>query len=104
MQFINKEDDSPSGVLNFAEHCLQTLFKLAAELGAGNQGPHIKRHHPLVFQALWHISLNDTHRQALRNCGFTNPRFADKHWIVFRSSREHLNHTADFFVATDHRV
>ena len=42
MDLINKEDDLAIGTLDFFDHCLDALFKLAFKLGACDQGSDIK--------------------------------------------------------------
>ena len=82
MQFINKQDDLPFGLLHFRKHGLQALFKLTAIFGSGNERAHIQRDELLVFQPFRHIALDDAVGQPFHDGGLAHSRFAYEHGIV----------------------
>ncbi len=94
----------PARSLHFAEHGLEPLFELAAELRAGDQSAHVERDDALVLEALRHVALHDPQREPFDDRRLADARLADQHRVVLRAPREHLDHAADFLVAADHRV
>jgi hypothetical protein len=104
VEFINKQNDRPLGVDDFFQHGFQSIFKFPPILGPGDERPQIQRQHPFGFEALRHIAGNDALGQPLRNSGFPHAGFPDQDRIVFGSTGQHLDHAADFLIATDHRV
>ncbi|GAI22455.1 unnamed protein product [marine sediment metagenome] len=55
MHLIDKEDDLTTSLANLIHHCLEALFKLAAELRAGHQRSHIEGDNPLTFKRIGYI-------------------------------------------------
>ncbi len=55
----------------------------------------------LVLQGVRHIAVDDALRQALDDGGFPDAGFTDQDRVVLRTPRQHLHHTADFFVTPD---
>ena len=104
VDFVNEQDDLAFLFRQLVKHGLQTLLKFAPEFGAGNQCAHVQRQHFLVFQAIGHLSVDDTLGQPLNNGRFTHTRFANQHRIVLASALQYLNGATDFVVATDYRV
>ena len=98
------EEDHVAGVGHFAEHGLEPLLELAAELGAGHQRAHVQGDDPLVLQALRHVAVDDPQGQPLDDGRLAHARLADQHGIVLRPPRKDLDHAADLLVAADHRV
>ena len=64
------------------EHAFQTLFKLSAELGTGDQRAHVQRQQAFVFQTLWHFAIDNTLCETFDNRGFTDTRLTNQHRIV----------------------
>ncbi len=95
---------APLRVLHFAEHGLEPLFELAAELRAGDQGAHVQGDDPLVLQALRHVALDDPQRQPFGDRRLADARLADQHGVVLGAPRKHLDDAADLLVAADHRI
>ena len=94
----------PAAAGDFRKHGLQPLLELAAIFRAGNQRAHVERHQTLVLQRFGHVAIDDAQRQAFRDRGLADARFADQHRIVLGAARQHLDRAADFLVAPDHRV
>ena len=104
MQLVDKQDDPPVALLDFVEHGLEPLFKLAAVLGSRNQRAHIQREHLSVFQVVRHVPAYDSQREPFRDCGLADARLADENGVVLRFTREDADDAADFLVPPDDRV
>ena len=104
VQLIDKADDFTVGIDDFLDHRLQTVFELAAELGAGDHAAQVDRHQLLVLQLIRYIAADDPLRQAFHNGGLAHTRFADQHRVVLGAAAQHLHHAADLVVAADHRI
>ena len=78
-----------------------TLFKIAAVLGACDHTGQIKSHQTLAFQQLRHLACMNLQRQAFRNGGFADARFTDEHRVILRAARQDLDDT--FNLGTDGR-
>ena len=50
VQFVNEDDGLAFVLGQVLEHVFQTLFKLAAKLGASQQRGHVQRQHPLALE------------------------------------------------------
>ena len=98
------EEDHVAGVGHFAEHGLQPLLELAAELRAGHQGAHVQGDHPLVLEAFGHVGIDDPQGEPFGDGRLAHARLADQHGVVFRPPREDLHDAADFLIAADHRI
>ncbi len=98
------EEDHVAGVGHFAQHGLEPLLELAAELRAGDQRAHVERDQPPVFQAFGHVGLDDPQGQPFGDGRLAHARLADQHGIVLRPAGEDLHDAADFLVAADHRI
>ena len=104
MQLIDEQDHSSLFLGELFQHGFQALFELTAKLGSGEQRAHIQRQHALLFQTFGYFTVDDALGQALDDGGFTYTRFANQHRVVLGATLQHLNRTADFVIATDHRV
>ncbi len=104
MQLVDKQDDAPFGLDNLLEHGLESLFKFAPVLGAGDQRAQVKRHQLLVAQPRRHVALDDPLRQAFDDRRLADARFADQHRIVLGAAAQDLDHAANLLVAADHGV
>ena len=99
------EDDGLAFVLGqLAQHSFQALFKLAPELGTGQQRGHVQRQHALAFERIGHLARDDALGQPFDDGGLAHARLADQYGIVFGAALQHLNGAADFIVAANHRV
>jgi hypothetical protein len=70
-------------VLEVAQHGLEPLLKLSAELRAGNQRAHVEGEQALALQAFRHVAIDDAQREPLSNCRFANAGLTDQHRVVF---------------------
>ena len=104
MQLIDEQDHSSLFLGELFQHGFQALFELTAKLGSGEQRAHIQRQHAFLFQTFGYFTVNDALSQAFDDGGFTHTRFANQHRVVLGATLQHLNRTADFVIATDHRV
>ena len=104
VELVYEGDDLTVGVLNFLQHGLQPLFKLAAIFGAGYEGCHIQREELFASQAFGDVAVGYALRQAFHDGCFAHARLADEHGVVLRAAREHLDGAADFLVSADHGI
>ena len=104
VHFVDEQDDLPLGALYFVEHRLEPFLELAAVLRAGDERAHVERHQRAALEAVGHVAIGDTQREAFGDRGLAGPGFADERGIVLGSARENLHGAADFLVAADHRV
>jgi len=95
---------APAGLGDFFQHRFETIFELAAKLGAGDERAQIERNQAFLFESLRHIAVDDAQSQAFDDGGFADAGFADQYRVVFRAPRQDLNHPANFVVAADHRI
>ena len=94
----------PSAERDLVEDRLQPLLELAAVLRARDQRADVERPDALALQSFRDVTGDDPLREALDDRGLADAWVADQHRVVLRSPRQHLDHTADFLVAADHRV
>jgi len=82
VQFVDEEDDASFGLLDLVQHRLETLLELAAELGPGDQRPHVQGEDGLVLEPLRHIAPHDALGKTFHYGGLADARFADQDRIV----------------------
>ncbi len=104
VQFVDEQDDPAFLLAQFVEDCLQAFLELAAELGTGDQRPHVQGQQALVLEAVRHFAVDDALGQALDDGGLADAGFADQHRVVLGPPLQDLDGPADLVVATDHRV
>lgn len=101
VHFIDEEDDLPRGLLDFVENCLEPFFEFASELCASDEGTHIESDDRLSAKPFGDISGDNALGETLGDSSFSDPGFPDQDRVVLGSSREDLDHAADFLIATD---
>src|ERR1019366_5866675 len=99
-----KADDFAVGIDDFLDHRFETVFELAAELGAGDHAAEVDRHQLLVLELIRYVAADDALGQAFDNGGLADAGFADEHGVVLGAAAEHLHDAADFVVAAGHGV
>ena len=104
VQFVDEQDDPAFLLAQFVEDRLQAFLELAAELGTGDQRPHVQGQQALVLEAVRHFAVDDALGQALDDGGLADAGFADQHRVVLGPPLQDLDGPADLVVATDHRV
>ena len=104
MQLIDEQHDVAVRMPDLVQHVLQTLLKLATELRARHQRPHIQRMNTRLAQPLRHVSRDDPLRQPLRNGRLADARLADNHRIVLGSTGQDLHDTLNLDLPTDNRI
>ena len=104
VQLIDEQDDAAVALLDFRQDGLQTLFKLTAELGAGDQAAHIQGEDGLILQAVRHVSAYNPLGQAFSDSGFTDTGFTDQDGVVLGFTGKNTDDIPDFAVATDDRI
>ncbi len=104
VHFVDEEDVGAGRRRHFLQDGLEAFLELAAIFRPRNERAHVERQELLVFQTLGDVAIDDAQRQALDDRGLADARLADQHWIVLGPARQHLNRSADFLVAPDHRI
>ena len=104
MQLVDEQDDIAFLFRKIAQHRLQSLFEFAAVFGAGNQRTHVEREHAPAAQAFGHFVVDDALGQTLDDGGLADAGLADQHRVVLGAALQHLDGTADFFIAADDRI
>jgi len=99
------DEENGVGVVDqLLEHPLEALFKVAAILGAGQQGTHVQRVDRGVGQDFRHAALDDAPRQAFGDGGLADAGLADQQRVVLAAAAQRLHHALEFLVAADQRV
>ena len=104
VQLVDEQDDAPLALLHLVQDGLQPLLKLAAELGPGDQRPHVQGKDRPVLQSLRHISAHDALRQPLHDGRLTNSGVTDQHGVVLRLAAQDADDATHLLVTPDHRV
>ncbi len=104
MQLIQKQNDLALRVGHFLENRLQALLELAPELCPGDHRAHIQRDNALVLQAFWYIAIDNALAQPFDNGRLADACLADEHRVILGTATQHLNDTANLFVASDDRI
>ena len=104
VDLVDEEDHLAVGVHHLLDDGLQAVLELAAVLGARDQRPEVEGHDAAPLEQLGHVAAGDAPCQPLGHGGLADPGLADEHGVVLGAPVEHLHHTADLVIATDHRV
>src|SRR5271156_1466148 len=104
VQLVDEQNYLAGGLLHFLQHGLEPFFEFAAELRPGDQRAHVERNQLTILEALGHVALNDSPREALDNRRLADARLAYQHRVVLGAAREHLNDAPNFLVAPDNRI
>ena len=104
VQLIDEEQYPALGFLYLFEHSLESLFKLAAILCAGDKRTHIKAENSLVFKPLGHIAADYSLRKALGDSSLADAGLADKHGVVLGFSRKNTNDISYLRVTADNGI
>ena len=104
MQFINEENDLALTGGDFFEEGFEPFFKFPAILRAGHHAAEVHADDAFVLQRIRHVAGYDAPGESFGDSSLADARFADEHGIVFRAAAEHLHDTADFLIASDHRI
>ena len=104
MELVDEQDHAPFGGIDLLQHGLEPVLELPAVLRPGDQRAHVQRQHPLVLQPFRDVAGDDALGQPLRDRCLADARVADQDRVVFRPTRENLDHPPDHIVPADHRV
>ncbi len=85
VHLVDEQDDPSVLRLHLREHGLQPLFELAAIFRTGDERTHIEREQLFILEALRHVALDNTQRQAFSDGRLANARLADQHRIILRA-------------------
>ena len=103
VQLVNKEDRIARGAQLF-KHLLQSLFKLAAILCAGNERAHVESDDALVEQRRRNVAFHDALGEPFGDRRLADARFADECWVVLGAACQNLNDALNLLFTTNHRI
>ena len=104
VQLIDEQDDAPLGTLHLAEHRLEALLKLAAELRARDERAHVQREDLALLERCRNVPAHDALRKPLRDGRFAHARLTDEHRVVLRFAGEDADNVSHLVIPPDHRV
>ena len=104
MKFVDKGDDLAVRSFDLAQNSLEAFFEFATVLRARNHSGQIKSDQLLVLQRFGDVASDDSLSEAFDDGGLTDAGLTDQNRVVLGSTRQHLDHAADFAIATNHRV
>ena len=88
----------------FFQQILESLFKIAAVLGARHKAGHIQCQQPSAFQRLRNIPGRDALGKTLSKSCLANARFPHKAGVIFLAAAEDLDHTVQLCVPAEYRI
>src|SRR5207245_9751119 len=94
----DKENDRACALFDLAQHRLEPLFELPAELAAGHQGSHVQRDDASLLEPFRHVAVHYPLRQPLRDRRLAHARLTDQARMVLGAPGEDMATGADFFV------
>jgi len=98
------EQDRARFLFQLREHRLQTLFEIAAVLGARYQRAQVEGVDHAVAQHLRHLFVDDALGKPLGQRGLADARLAHQQRIVLAPATQHLDDAFDFQFTPDQRV
>src|SRR6266568_5397733 len=104
VQLIDEKNYLALRVLNFFQHCFQTIFEFTAILRAGKHGAQIQTNQSLVAQRFRHVAGNNSLRQAFYDCRLADTRLAYQYRIVLGAARKYLDRAADFIIPPNYGI
>ena len=99
--------DEQHGIGLFLERLqngLETLFEIAAVLGAGQQRTHVERVDLSLFEDLGHLALRDAPGQALGDRRLAHTGLAHQQRVVLAAAAQDLDHALDLVLTADQRI
>ncbi len=104
MQLINKQNDVAFLLRQVAEHAFQTLFEFTTVFSPCHQRAHIQCQHTAAFQPFRHFTIDNALRQPFDDGGFTYAGLTNQHGVVFSTTLQYLDGTANLFITPNHRI
>ena len=103
MELIN-EDDHVARLNDLLHDHLETLFELAAILGAGHKRPQVQRDDAPVEQIVGNLRAHDALGEPFDDRRLADTGFPDQHRVVLGPPAEDLQHPLDLVLAADDRI
>ena len=103
MDFVDEHDGAGTG-LDFLDHGLEALFKIAAVAGAGEQHAHVEHVDGAVLQNVGHFAIDDLAGEAFGDGGFAHAGIAHEERVVLLPAAEDLDGAVDFVFAANERI
>ena len=103
VDLINKQDDVARS-LDLADEALDTLLKLAAELGACDEGRHVEQVNFLVLQTRGDLALGNALGDTLGNRSLADTGLTDQAGVVLLAAAQNLDRAVNFAVTANDAV
>ena len=100
MDFIDNQNDI-AALLDLPDQALHTAFKLAPELGTGNQSGQVQQEHLFVPQFVGDFTGSNPLGKTFGNGGFANAGLANQAGIVLLPAVQNLNHPLRLHIPAD---
>ena len=104
VKFVDEGDDFAVRSFDFVKNSLEAFLEFTTVLRARNHPGQIKSDQLLVLQRFGDVASDDSLSEAFDDGGLTDAGLTDQNRVVLGSTRQHLNHAANFAIATNHRV
>ena len=104
VKFVDEGDDLAVRPFNLVQNSLEAFLEFTTVLRARNHSGQIKSDQLLVLQRFGDVACNDSLSEAFDDGGLTDAGLADQNRVVLGSTRQHLDHTANFAIATNHGI
>src|SRR5688572_15973929 len=104
MDLIDEQDVLTLILFQVCQELAQTSFELTAILCSRKQVSQVQRKDAFVFELFRHISFGDTLRYSLNDCRLSDTRLTNEQGIVLGLTSNHMEHSLDHFIHTDHRL
>ena len=104
VKFVDKGDDLAVRSFDLAQNSLEAFLEFTAILRARNHPGQIKSDQLLVLQRFGDVACDDSLGEAFDDGGLTDAGLTDQNRVVLGSAGQHLDHAANFAIATNHRI
>ena len=104
VKFVDEGDDFAVGTFDFVKNSLEAFLEFTTVLRARNHPSQIKSDQLLVLQRFGDVASDDSLREAFDDGGLTDAGLTDQNRVVLGSTRQHLDHAANFAIATNHGI
>ena len=104
MKFIDKSDDLAVRSFDLAQNSLEAFLEFATILRTCNHPGQIKSDQLLVLQRFGDVACDDSLGEAFDDSGLTDAWLTDENRVVLGSTRQHLDHAANFTIPSNHGI
>src|SRR5436853_6930429 len=101
MKLVDEKDDIALRALHFFEHGFEAFLELTPVFCACYERAHIEHVYSLLLETIWNVAADDALGEALNYRGLDDAGLSDEDRVVLCASSDHLDDSADLFVASD---